>query len=353
MSGPRRSACGAPSPRTARQPRQPARPRRIAWVATLAVLLVALATGCGSDAPSGATSDDGWVVYSWDGTCGSSPPGASDTQGICLVRTDGTEPHRILLDLADSKKPDWSHDGRRLAFTAPDDTGAQRIWTSAADGSEAAPIETDADCDVEEAYPAWSPDDSEIAFMCLHGPQERADLDVVDLDTGATRTVVAGTAETNAWAPRWSPDGSSLTFNLEHVTDGTFDGSAVATAPASGGTPTVVSPKDLAYAGYPDWSPDGSSIAFATYGIGEFPTGAEGASNLYTVAPDGTGLRQLTRYAAGGPRAGWASWTPDGKQLVFTHVDETGARRIAFFDPDGTGPRVVDGVRANMPRVQP
>ncbi len=335
--------------------RTPARPSLSATIAAvaLAIPLAALVTGCGSDSSTDATSGGGWVVYSWDGTCGSSPPGASETQGLCLVRPDGTEPHRILLDLADSKKPDWSHDGRRLAFTAPDDAGAQRIWTSAADGSEAAPVVTDADCDVEEGYPAWSPDDSEIAFMCLHGPQERADLDVVDLETGATRTVVAATAETNAWAPRWSPDGESLTFNLEHVTDGTFDGSAVATAPSSGGVPTIVSPKELTSAGYPDWSPDGTSIVFATYGIAEFPPDVKGASNLYSVAPDGSGLRRITRYAIGGPRAGWATWTPDGKQLVFTRVDESGARRIAFVALDGTGLRVVDGIWANMPRVQP
>ena len=129
----------------------------------VAILLAASSVGCGSDTSTDATSDGRWIVYSWDGTCRSSPPGASETQGLRLVRPDGTEPHLILRDLAESKKPDWSHDGRRLAFTAPDEAGALRIWTSSADGSDATPIETDAECDVEEAYPTWSPDDSEIA----------------------------------------------------------------------------------------------------------------------------------------------------------------------------------------------
>ena len=101
--------------------------------------------------------------------------------------------------------------------------------------------------------------------------------------------------------------------------------------------------ENLAYAGYPDWSPDGTSIVFGTYGIGEFPTGGEGASNLYAVAPDGSGLRQITRYAVGGPRAGWATWTPAGTQLVFTRIDEAGARRIAFVSPD-TGLQVFDSM---------
>ena len=114
----------------------------------------------------------------------------------------------------------------------------------------------------------------------------------------------------------------------------------------------MVAPNELAYAGYPDWSPDGTSIVFATYGVGEFPAGGGGSSNLYAVAPDGSGLRQITRYSVGGPRAGWASWTPDGKQLVFTRVDESGARRIAFVEPDGSDLQVVGGLWSTHPWIQ-
>jgi Tol biopolymer transport system component len=313
-----------------------------------------IALGLAILSSSGAAGSAGpWIVYSSIAPCGPGEPAPSG-QGLCLVRADGTDAHAIPADLTEAKKPDWSRDGQHLVFTAVDAQGAQRIWTSGADGSDAAPIETDLTCDVEEAYPAWSPDGTQVAFMCLHGPGETADLAVVDLATGATRTVVAATGETNAWAPRWSPDGKALAMNLEHVTDGQFSGSQVAVVPADGGEPTVITPSDLLYAGYPDWSPDGTTIVFGTYGIGEFDDPAPGASNLYTVKPDGTDLQQVTTYTRGAGRAGWATWTPDGSAIIFTLVDGSPARRqIAFVSPDGSDLRVLGVQNGYMARLQP
>jgi Tol biopolymer transport system component len=273
---------------------------------------------------------------------------------MCLVRPDGTSAHAILSQLTEPKKADWSRDGRRLAFTAHDSAGLQRIWTSAPDGSNATPVETDATCDAEEAYPAWSPDGTQIAFMCLHGPGEIADLAIVDLETGATRTLLAASAETNAWAPRWSPDGKSLVINLEHVKEGRFVGSEVATVAVEGGDTTVISPSHLLFAGYPDWSPDGSMIVFATYGIGEFDSPAPGASNLYTIKPDGTNLQPVTTYEIGADRAGWATWAPDGSEIVFTLVTEgPGPARTALISPDGVDLRVLDDQVGYMARLRP
>ena len=191
------------------------------WSAVTSVALSASPVTSPQDVADGQR----WIVYSSIEPCGLEDDDPSG-QGLCLVHPDGTDAHAILTRLTEPKKADWSRDGTRLAFTAIDPPGIQRIWTSSPDGSNAAPIETDVDCDVEEAYPAWSPDGSRIAFMCLHGSPEMADLSIVDLATGATRTVMAGSGETNAWAPRWSPDGKALVINLEHVTDGQFVGSA-------------------------------------------------------------------------------------------------------------------------------
>ena len=73
------------------------------------------------------------------------------------------------------------------------------------------------------------------------------------------------------------------------------------------------------FASHPDWSPDGERIVFITHGLG-FDADSTKASNLYTIHPDGTGMTQLTQFGENDTRVGTPTWTPDGKQILFTHI---------------------------------
>jgi Tol biopolymer transport system component len=63
-------------------------------------------------------------------------------------------------------------------------------------------------------------------------------------------------------------------------------------------------------------------------------TGA--GAQLYTIRPNGTGLRQLTDLS--GAEAVNADWSPDGRRIVFELGSETHAG-IAIINADGTGLR--------------
>jgi Tol biopolymer transport system component len=67
--------------------------------------------------------------------------------------------------------------------------------------------------------------------------------------------------------------------------------------------------------GFPTWSPDGRKVLFA---------GGEGA---FVVNPDGTGRRRM-------PAAG--SWSPDGRRIVFTNNSD-GNNEIYVMNVDGSG----------------
>src|SRR5690606_19856098 len=68
------------------------------------------------------------------------------------------------------------------------------------------------------------------------------------------------------------------------------------------------------------WSPRGDAILF---GLGGFFQNADrAAARLMVVRPDGTGLAALT---SGATNDGMASWSPDGKEVVF-RVASPGAR---------------------------
>ncbi len=86
------------------------------------------------------------------------------------------------------------------------------------------------------------------------------------------------------------------------------------------------------------------------------------ATNLYTIRPDGTDLRQVTSYGDLEVRATFPTWTPDGRadQLQLCRADHRrpgaateGHRQLAFIKPDGSGLRVVPGVNGVEPRLRP
>ena len=320
--------------------------------AGVAIAVVALVAGCGSSDP------EPWVVYQWGAPCAQEAPGA----GLCLTRPDGSDARPILTDVPGRVvDPDWSPDGTTLAFVVVGDDGVGRIWTSAADGSGAKQaLDTATRCPAEARFPAWSPDGTRLAFGCFHPDPEPIELAIADLETGEVTTVWTAGRREQGWNPRWSPDGSSLVFELEQLSADRerTTGTGLAIVPTAGGTARRITPVSM-FATYPDWSPDGERIVFSTYGIDSFETGGSGASNLSTVRPDGTDLQAVTRYAKGGPRAGHPSWTPDGERIVFTRITENaanggyGERRIAFVDPDGTNLTVIEDLWSTHPREQP
>jgi Tol biopolymer transport system component len=69
------------------------------------------------------------------------------------------------------------------------------------------------------------------------------------------------------------------------------------------------------YDNFPLWSPGGDLIMFSRL--------AEGDYEIYTVKPDGTGVKQLTRSRGNDAHM---AWSPDGTQIAFAST------RLGFKD---------------------
>ena len=79
----------------------------------------------------------------------------------------------------------------------------------------------------------------------------------------------------------------------------------------------------------PAWSPDGSKIAFRS--------SRSGSWDIWVVNIDGSGLQNLTNTGHGDLDP---AWSPDGKQIAFGTYRE-GDQEVFVMDSDGTDPRNV------------
>ena len=234
------------------------------------------------------------------------------------------------------QNPDVSPDGARIAFQR-EGPASSEIWVVDADGSHLRRLTgTKKGCQPEfgtcDGQPAWSPDGRSIAFTRATGHVDQDGLSpwyglmIMRKDGTHLRqlTQLSRPTQGEDHSPQFSPDGHYLVFERDNVRDARpAGGVALWTIDLKTGVERRITPWWVRAGDTPDWAPDGSRILFHSNTL---PKKDGVSANLYTIRPDGTGLRQLTFADDGVTQYLGSSYSPDGTMITFARRPATGGR---------------------------
>jgi TolB protein len=213
--------------------------------------------------------------------------------------------------------PQWSQDGKRIAFTSDRD-GDPEIYVMNADGSS--PIRL-THAPGRDAHPYFSRDGRQILFQSPRA--NGSDTNIYRMNSDGSNVVQLTALKGFAGVPVYSPDEKLVVFQWRETSDFRDDKKwRICVMQADGSNLRLITP-GTSNDQVPNWSHDGQRLIFYSDRTGK--------NQLYTMKPDGTDTRRLTVTEFGDNAA---SWSPDNKKIAFTS-DRDGNSDVYVMDADG------------------
>lgn len=208
---------------------------------------------------------------------------------IWTMKADGSNERRLTYLNQRATFPDFSPSGRHVVFTLSAGAAPADIWTIRKDGSHPRPLTSTPE--VDDAFPAWSPDGRSIIFLEGNAERTVSQLWIMDRN-GRHQRQLTFDATVKDQLPDWRPDGKLIAYQA---------GSDIwLIRPDGSGQVNITNTPAVEEVGTA-WSPDGRRIAYLNF--------AE--RRVYTVRRDGTDVRAV------GPATGLQfvpGWQPEPRR---------------------------------------
>ncbi|HEY7484191.1 MAG TPA: protein kinase [Streptosporangiaceae bacterium] len=274
---------------------RPPRPRRtVALVAGGAVLALA-ATTAGGLALKSALSDSADKGRTGSGGGGGAPEG-----GVTEAAASAALPTDPML-VREDRSPGWPKQchGSIAVLTPGANTAPKRLLP-------------DEQCDT---LPRWSPDRKRIAFSRTKGTS--AELYVMNADGSGLQKITDVTKSTRT---SWSPDGRKLAY-----ANSVGENRELFIITIGSAKPQRVTFSDSTEGG-PDWSRDGRHLAFWS--------DRDGVQQIFTLDVNQFG-KPWTKVTSAPNGADDPMWSPDGKRIAYTWVNQNRKNGICVIDGNG------------------
>jgi Tol biopolymer transport system component len=281
-----------------------------------AVIVLGLPTGGGATVPG----PNGLIVLRGE---------INGVGQIYTVGPDGSGLRQLTNLPGDGFLPHWSPEDNRIVFefdpANPVGNDFCNIVTMNRNGG-AMKILPLANGDACEAAPSFSADGHRIYYEGFDGVSRDA---VFSMDVnGNDRRLVSDCQGTGLTDPEPSPDGTMISFTC-YDADGN---GALFDANIDGSGLRQLTPFSTEVGNKSDWSPDSKRIMFiSTVGEGT----PQSHVNTFTIARDGSDLRAVTNFPAGGPSALGNSFSPDGNWISL-RIEQNGLYALEKIHPDGS-----------------
>ncbi|HEY7874881.1 MAG TPA: hypothetical protein VIG64_07130 [Actinomycetota bacterium] len=261
-----------------------------------------------------------------------------DDPAIYTIRANGKGMDRVARADHASFTPDWSPDGTHLVFEAESEEETFDIFASRRDGSDLTRL---TESESGRLHPSYSPDGTQIATEG-NTDDYRSRAFAMNADGSAEYMLTSAQASLN---PAWSPTGEWIAFTSSPTEPRDVDATAEIYVVHESGFGLTRLTHNAFRDASPEWSPDGSQIAF---------TRTEGRrTSIVVMDADGSNERRLT---SGRGDDGDAQWSPDGTHIAFVHGGPSFTSTIRIMRADGTKEKQLDDPgRANDsgPQWQP
>ncbi|MGI8478504.1 MAG: hypothetical protein ACR2M2_01365, partial [Gaiellaceae bacterium] len=215
--------------------------------------------------------------------------------------------------------PDWSPDGKQIAFVDHRAATGGDLWVMNADGTGLRQLthsQPPPATNFGARQPSWSPDGKTIAFGYGY-----KGISLIGADGTNLRPLVRGVSFAAAWSPRGR--------KIAYAAGGELNGLSIYVVSPDGSHRQMVARRPCCNYSYngPTWSPDGERMAFT---VGPAPDSEN----------PGTYLGLIDRFR--GPVSRYASgrypidsdWSADGRRIVFSDFSRG-------FAGNGASPRIV------------